>query len=85
MPPVWEQPHESPPKIEVEPEPAPVEDFQSPETTPVEEPEPMEVENVPAPSVESVSNAFEVVDTPEPPVKHAAKKASARKRGKSIC
>ena len=67
MPPVWEQPHESPPKIEVEPEPAPVEDFQSPEPTPIEEPEPMEVENVPAPSVESVSNAFEVVDTPEPP------------------
>ena len=46
---MWEQPHESPPKIEVEPEPAPVEDFQSPETTPIEEPEPMEVENVPAP------------------------------------
>ena len=40
VPPVWEQPHESPPKIEVEPEPAPVEDFQSPETTPIEEPEP---------------------------------------------
>ena len=27
VPPIWEQPHESPPKIEVEPEPAPVEDF----------------------------------------------------------
>ena len=67
MPPVWEQPHENPPKIEVEPEPAPVEDFQSPEPTPIEEPEPMEIENVPAPSVESVSDGFEVVDTPEPP------------------
>ena len=31
-------------------------------------PEPMEVENVPAPSVESVSSAFEVVDTPEPAI-----------------
>src|SRR5204863_283486 len=57
--PAWEQPHENPSKIEVEPEPVPVEDFQLPETTPVEEAEPIEVENVPAPSVESVSSAFE--------------------------
>jgi cell division protein FtsZ len=68
VPPMWEQPHQNPSKIEVEPEPVPVEDFQLPETTPIEEAEPMEVENVPAPSVESVSSAFEVVDTPEPPV-----------------
>src|SRR5215831_16958349 len=67
-PPVREQPHASPPKIKIEPEPEPVEDFQPLETTPTEEPEPIEAENVPAPSVESVSNAFEVVDTPEPPV-----------------
>jgi cell division protein FtsZ len=66
MPPAWEQAHASPPKIEVEPEAAPIEDFQSPETTPIEEPEPIEAEDVPAPSVESVSSAFEVVDTPEP-------------------
>ena len=38
VPPVWEQPHESPPKLEVEPEPVPVEDFQLPETTPIAEP-----------------------------------------------
>jgi cell division protein FtsZ len=82
VPPVWEQPHESPPKIEVEPEPVPVEDFQLPETTPIEEPEPMEVENVPAPSVESVSNAFEVVDTPEPPVSTARRKPAAPKEEK---
>jgi cell division protein FtsZ len=62
-----EQPHDSPPKIEIEPEPAPIEDFQS-ETIPIEEPNLPEVESAPAPSVESVSNAFEVVDAPEPPV-----------------
>jgi cell division protein FtsZ len=67
LPPVWEQPHENPPKIEVQPEPAPIENLQS-ETIPIEEPNLPEVESAPAPSVESVSNAFEVVDTPEPPV-----------------
>jgi cell division protein FtsZ len=82
VPPVWEQPQESPPKIEVEPEPAPVEDFQPPETTPIAEPEPMEVENVPAPSVESVSSAFEVVDTPEPPVNTPRKKPAPAKEEK---
>jgi cell division protein FtsZ len=66
-----EQLDQSPPKIEVEPEPAPIEDFQPAHTTPIEEPESTEVENVPTSSVESVSSAFEVVDTPErlePPV-----------------
>src|SRR4029077_15093434 len=63
--PTLEQLDQRPPKIEVEAEP-PIEDFQSAETTPIEEPEPIEVENVPTPSVESVSSAFEVVDTPEP-------------------
>src|SRR5436309_11737977 len=37
VPPALEQPQDSPAKIEVEPEPAPIEDFQS-ETIPVEEP-----------------------------------------------
>jgi cell division protein FtsZ len=64
--PTLEQLDQSPPKIEVEPEPAPIENFQPAHTTPIEEPEPIEVEDVPAPSVESVSSAFEVVDTPEP-------------------
>jgi cell division protein FtsZ len=82
VPPVWEQPHESSPKIDVEPEPAPVEDFQSSETTPIEEPEPIEVENVPAPSVESVSSAFEVVDTPEPPVNTPRRKPAPAKEEK---
>ena len=80
-PPVWEQPHESPSKIEVEPEPAPVEDFQS-ETTPIEEPEPTEVESVPMQSVESVSNAFEVVDMPEPPVSALKRKPAPPKEEK---
>jgi len=82
VPPVWEQPHESPPKIEVEPEPVPVEDFQLPETTSIEEPEPIEVENVPAPSVESVSSAFEVVDTPEPSVNTPRRKPAPSKEEK---
>jgi cell division protein FtsZ len=82
VPPVWEQPHENPSKIKVEPEPVPVEDFQLPETTPIEEAEPMEVENVPAPSVESVSSAFEVVDTPEPPVNTPRRKPAPSKEEK---
>src|SRR5437867_9321938 len=36
MPAVWEEPREAPPKIEVESEPVPIEDFQSAEDTPVE-------------------------------------------------
>jgi cell division protein FtsZ len=82
MPPAWEQPRESPPKIEVEPEPAPIDDFQSAETTPIEEPEPIEVESAPAPSVESVSSAFEVVDTPEPPVSTPPRKSAPAKEEK---
>ena len=82
VPPVWEQPHESPPKIGIEPEPAPVDDFQLPETTPIEEPEPMEVENVPAPSVESVSSAFEIVDTPEPRANTPRRKPAPAKEEK---
>ena len=68
MPPVWEQPQEAPTKVEVEPEPVPIEDFQSAETTPIEEPGLAEVETAPAPSVEPVPSAFEVLDTSEPPV-----------------
>ena len=80
--PTLEQLDQSPPKIEVEPEPVPIEDFQSAETTPIEEPEPIEVENVPTPSVESVSSAFEVVDTPEPPVSTPRRKPAPAKEEK---
>src|SRR4029077_17525789 len=76
-PPVWEQPRETPPKIEVEPEPTPVEDCQAAETTPIEEPDPTELESVPAPSVESVSTAFDVVETPEPPVSTPQRKPAS--------
>ena len=81
VPPALEQPDNSPPKIEVEPEPAPIEDFQS-ETIPIEEPNLPEVESAPAPSVESVSNAFEVVDTPEPPVSMPRRKPASAKEEK---
>jgi cell division protein FtsZ len=67
MPPVWEHPQEVPPKVEVEPEPAPMEDFQSAEITPIEEPSLAEVEPTP-PCVEPVPKAFEALDTSEPPV-----------------
>jgi cell division protein FtsZ len=80
--PTLEQLDQSPPKIEVEPEPAPIEDFQPAETTPTEKPESIEVENVPAPSVESVSSAFEVVDTPELPVSTPRRKPAPAKEEK---
>jgi cell division protein FtsZ len=82
MPPMWEQPRETPPKIEVEPEPAPVEEFQSVETTPVEEPSPTEDETAPAPSVEPAPNAFEVVDMSEPPVSTPRQKPAPAKEEK---
>jgi cell division protein FtsZ len=80
--PTLEQLDQSPPKIEVEPEPAPIENFQPAHTTPIEEPESTEVENVPAPSVESVSSAFEVVNTPEPPVSTPRRKPEPAKEEK---
>jgi cell division protein FtsZ len=80
--PTLEQLDQSPPKIEVEPEPVPIEDFQSVETTPIEEPEPIEVENVPTPSVESVSSATEVGNTPELPVSTPRRKPAPAKEEK---
>jgi cell division protein FtsZ len=80
--PALEQLDQSPPKIEAEPEPVPIEDFQPAETTPIEEPELTEVENVAAPPVESVSHAFEVVDTPEPPVSMPRRKPAPAKEEK---
>ncbi len=80
--PALEQLDQSPPKIEVEPEPVPIEDFQPAETTPSEEPELTEVENVPVPPVESVSSAFEVLGTPEPPVSTPRRKPAPAKEEK---
>ena len=82
MPPVWEQPHESPPKVEVEPEPTPIEDFQPAETTPIEEPDLTGVESMAAPPVESVPDTFEVVDTPEPPLSTPERKPAHPKEEK---
>jgi cell division protein FtsZ len=81
IPPVWEQPREAPPKIEVEPNPPRIEDFQAAET-PVEEPNFPEVETAPASSIESVSNDFEVVDAPEPPVSTPRRKPPPPKEEK---
>jgi cell division protein FtsZ len=67
-PPVWEQSQEAPTKVEVEPEPVSIEEFQSAETTPIEEPSLAEVETTSAPSVEPVPSALEVLDTSEPAV-----------------
>lgn len=82
MPSAWEQAHASPPKIEVEPEPAPIEDFQPAQPTPLAEPEPIESENAPTPSLESVSNSLEVVDTPEPPVDTSRRRPAPAKEEK---
>jgi len=84
MPPVSQQQHESPPKIEVEtePEPVPIEDFQSAEATPFEEAILPEVEIAPEPVAESGPNTFEVVDTPEPPVSTPRRKPAPAKEDK---
>ena len=83
-PPVSQQQHESPPKIEVEtePEPVPIEDFQSAEATPFEEAILPEVEIAPEPVAESGPNTFEVVDTPEPPVSTPRRKPAPAKEDK---
>jgi len=82
MPPVWEQPREAQPKIEVEPQPVPIEDFQSVETTPIEEPDLPEVESATAPSAEPVPSAFEVVDAPELPASAPRRRSAPAKEEK---
>src|SRR5215475_1000149 len=52
MPPIWEQPQETPPKVNIEPEPAPIEDVQSEEIAPVEEVSFQEIESASAPIAE---------------------------------
>jgi cell division protein FtsZ len=82
MPPVWGQPRETAPKIEAEPEPAPIEDFQSVETPPLEEPDLPEGESAPAPSAEPAPSTFEVVNTPEPPVSAPRRKPTPTREEK---
>jgi cell division protein FtsZ len=82
MPAVSQQYHESPPKIEVEPEPTPIENFQSTETTPIEEPILPEIEIAPTPVAEPVPSAFEAVDASEPPVSTPRRKPAPPKEEK---
>jgi cell division protein FtsZ len=79
VPPVEEQSQETQPKIEAEPEPAPIEDFHAPETTSIEEPSFAEAEPAPEAFVEPVSNTFEVLDAPEPPVTTQRRKPAPAK------
>jgi cell division protein FtsZ len=67
MPPAWEQPNETPPKVDIQPEPAPVEDLQPEETTPVEEPGFQEVESASETIAEPEPIPFEPLEIPEPP------------------
>src|SRR5437667_650149 len=60
MPPVWEQPHEISPEIDIEPEPMPMEVFQPAEMTAFKESAPSDTASPPA--VEPVS----VLNSPEP-------------------
>ncbi len=83
MPPVWEQHQETPPKVEIEPEPAPIKDFQSAVAAPIEEPNFPDVETASAPSIESAPPAFEVLDEPEPPVSTPPRKPALAKEEKA--
>lgn len=78
---VLEQPRESAPKVEVEPEPAPIEEFQPPETTSIE-PSFAEAEPAPEAFVEPVSETLEVLDAPEPPVTAPRRKPTPPKEEK---
>lgn len=78
---VLEQPRESGSKVEVEPEPAPIEEFQPPETTPIE-PSFAEAEPAPEAFVEPVSETLEVLDAPEPPVTAPRRKPTPPKEEK---
>ena len=76
MPPVWEQPHEISPEIEIESEPMPMEVFQPAEMTPFKESAPSET--VPPPRVEPIP-AF---NKPEPIVSTPHKKPAPIKEEK---
>jgi cell division protein FtsZ len=60
--PVWEQPQEIPPKIDIEPEPTPMESFAPAEMIPFDEPAP--IENAPPPPVESILSNPESIVSP---------------------
>src|SRR5262249_8420876 len=76
MPPIWEQPQETSPKVNIEPEPALIEDVQSEETSPVEEPSFQEIESASAQKAEPEPTPFEVLHEPEPPAVNTPRKKS---------
>src|SRR5437773_2070013 len=76
MPPVWEQPHEISPEIEIESEPMPMEVFQPAEMTPSKESAPSET--VPPPRVEPIPASHK----PEPIVSTSHKKPAPIKEEK---
>src|SRR5713226_6520795 len=76
MPPVWEQPHEISPEIDIEPEPMPMEVFQPAEMTPFKESAPSETAS--PPPVEPIS----VLNKPEPIVSTPHKKPAPIKEEK---
>ncbi len=76
MPPVWEQPHEISPEIEIESEPMPMEVFQPAEMTPFKESAPSETAS--PPPVEPIS----VLNKPEPIVSTPHKKPAPIKEEK---
>jgi cell division protein FtsZ len=82
MPTVSEQPRETSPEIEVEPEPAPIEDLQPVEMAPIEDLSPADIDTAPELSAEPAPNAFEALDTPEPPVTTPRRKPAPAKEEK---
>jgi cell division protein FtsZ len=69
--PVWEQPQEIPPKIEIEPEPTPMEVSEPMDMIPFDEPAP--IETAPPPPVDPAPNKPEPIVSPphKTPVKEA--------------
>jgi cell division protein FtsZ len=73
MPPVWEQPQEIPPNIDLEPEPMPMEAFQPAEMSPIDEPPPVEpVLNKPEPIVSTPHKKPAPVKEEKPSVEKSA-------------
>ena len=81
MPPVWEQPHEISPEIDIEPEPMPMEVFQPAEMTAFKESAPSETASPPPVEPISVLNKSEpIVSTPhKKPAPIKEEKPSAEK------
>jgi cell division protein FtsZ len=75
--PVWEQPQEIPPKIEIEPEPTPMESFEPAEVIPFDEP--ASIETAPPPPVEPFLSNPEPIVSPAHKTSVKGEKPSAEK------